>query len=99
VNLLTRGRSKGAAVFLGVQDDGQIQRIYSKELLRTIENSCGNCVTFAITGETANREARHIGETEIVLHRDSEHEQMFSVSVGINKKDIKRFLLDTIGIT
>lgn len=72
VNLLTRGRSKGAAVFLGIQDDGQISKIYTPDLLRTIENSCGSRVTFAVTGETAMREARNIGQTEVMFFTDNE---------------------------
>ena len=65
VNLLTRGRSKGAAVFLGIQDNGQIERIYDGHTLETIENSCGSRVTFALNGKTAEREARlNIGEVE-----------------------------------
>jgi type IV secretory pathway TraG/TraD family ATPase VirD4 len=78
VNLLTRGRSKGAAVFIGIQDNGQIEKIYTKQTLETIENSCGNRVTFALTGQTADREARlNIGDVEM-----SSYLRSMSISSG-----------------
>lgn len=65
VNLLTGGRSKGACVFLGIQDDGQTEKIYTPQIRKSIDNACGNRITFALTGETAEREAKYnIGETE-----------------------------------
>ena len=65
VKLLTRGRSKGAFIILGTQDDGQTEKTYSPATLRSINNAFGNRVTFALSGETAEKEARyHIGEQE-----------------------------------
>ncbi len=65
INLLTGGRSKGACVFLGIQDDGQTEKIYTPQIRKSIDNACGNRITFALTGETAEREAKYnIGETE-----------------------------------
>jgi type IV secretory pathway TraG/TraD family ATPase VirD4 len=72
VNLLTEGRSKGACCFLGVQDDGQIEKIYSQQTRKTIDNACANRLTFALTGETAEKEAKYnIGEVEFTRFRRS----------------------------
>lgn len=67
VKLLTRRRSKGACVFLGIQDDGQTEKIYTPQIRKSIDNTCGSRITFALSGETAEKEARfNIGETELV---------------------------------
>jgi type IV secretory pathway TraG/TraD family ATPase VirD4 len=72
VNLLTEGRSKGACCFLGVQDDGQIEKIYSQRGRKTIDNACANRITFALAGETAEKEAKYnIGEVEFSQFRRS----------------------------
>lgn len=76
VKLLTKGRSKGACIFLGIQDDGQTEKIYTPLLRKSIDSACGNRITFALSGETVEREARYnIGETEFI-------ETQRSTSVG-----------------
>ena len=65
VRMITKGRSKGASLFIGIQDDGQMEKTYGRQLLRTLDNAPGNRITFALSGETAEREAKYnIGETE-----------------------------------
>ncbi len=65
INLLTKGRSKGACVYLGIQDGGQMEKIYTPELRKSIDNACGNRVTYALSGDTAEVESRYnIGESE-----------------------------------
>ena len=65
LKLLTMGRSKGACCYIGIQDFGQIDKIYSKEHRQTIINSCGNKVIFSVTDtNTAKYCSELIGETE-----------------------------------
>jgi type IV secretory pathway TraG/TraD family ATPase VirD4 len=91
VKLLTRGRSKGACVFIGIQDDGQTEKIYTPQIRKSIDNACGSRITFALTGETAEKEARYnIGETEIMEMQRSmsmgPHDMRDGISLGENKK-------------
>lgn len=67
IKMLTKGRSKGAATVIGIQDDGQMEKTYGRQLLKTLDNAAGNRITFALSGETAEREAKYnIGETEYI---------------------------------
>jgi type IV secretory pathway TraG/TraD family ATPase VirD4 len=67
IKMVTKGRSKGAATFIGIQDDGQMEKTYGRQLLRTLDNAPGNRITFALSGETAEREVKYnIGETEFM---------------------------------
>lgn len=91
VKLLTRGRSKGACIFLGIQDDGQTEKIYTPQIRKSIDNACGNRITFALTGETAEKEARYnIGETEYSETQRSmsmgPHDMRDGVSLSEQKK-------------
>ncbi len=52
IDLLTLGRSKGASVWLGIQDIGRIESIYGPELRQTIINACGNSVTLNVSDTT-----------------------------------------------
>ena len=77
IKLLTLSRSKGGSVFLGIQDIGQIDKLYSKEHRQSILNACGNSVIFSVADhESANICSKRIGETEY-------YETEFSMSVGI----------------
>jgi type IV secretory pathway TraG/TraD family ATPase VirD4 len=65
VKLLNLGRSKGCCTYLGVQNYTQLDRIYSKEIRRSIINSCGSCVVFAVNDtETASDSSKLIGDVE-----------------------------------
>lgn len=66
IKLLTLSRSRGGCVFLGIQDFGQIDDIYSKENRQTITNACGNTVVFALSGDAANIAANTIGPVEYI---------------------------------
>ncbi|MBU0993411.1 MAG: type IV secretion system DNA-binding domain-containing protein [Proteobacteria bacterium] len=52
MNLLTLGRSKGASVWIGIQDIGQLEKIYGKNSRQTIVNSCGTSVIFRVDDPT-----------------------------------------------
>ncbi|MGE4319334.1 MAG: type IV secretion system DNA-binding domain-containing protein [Deferribacterales bacterium] len=65
VELLTLSRSKGGAVFLGIQDIGQIDNIYGKDLRNTIINACSTNAIFGVNDpDTADFLSRKIGDTE-----------------------------------
>ena len=76
LDLLTLSRSKGGCVFLGVQDFGKIDKIYSKDLRQSIVNACGSSVTFAVSDQAAKTASDNIGETEYV-----ESERSYSMGV------------------
>ncbi len=67
VNLLTCGRSKGASIWLAVQDFSQIDNIYGENLRKTILNSCTTHVYFSVADNfTAETISRLIGEQEVI---------------------------------
>lgn len=75
--LMTFGRSKGVSVHIGIQDFGQIDRIYGRETRNTIYNSAGTSAVFAISDpDTAEYLSKKIGDMENV---EKEH----SLSMGI----------------
>ena len=64
--MLTNGRSKGMSVWIAIQDIGQIERLYGKELTQTIINSYASSFTFTVNDpNTADFLSRKIGEREI----------------------------------
>jgi type IV secretory pathway TraG/TraD family ATPase VirD4 len=67
VSLLTLSRSKGGSVWVGVQDVGQIDKLYTQDLRKAIVNACGNSLLFAVSDpDTAKYLSEKIGETEFV---------------------------------
>lgn len=64
INLIERGRSKGARVMLGVQDRSQIINRYTKEQEETIASMLATCIFMrvAATGETATWVSKSLGE-------------------------------------
>jgi type IV secretory pathway TraG/TraD family ATPase VirD4 len=91
VNLLTGSRSKGGSIFLGVQDIGQIDRLYSKDTRMSIVNACGNAVIFAVADpDNARYLSSKISDTEY-----TEMEKSYSMGVedfrdGVNLSQRKR---------
>jgi type IV secretory pathway TraG/TraD family ATPase VirD4 len=74
VNLLTLSRSKGGSAWLGIQDIGQIDKIYTKELRQTIVNACGSNLIYSVADpETADFFSRKLGETEFFEADESQH--------------------------
>lgn len=65
VRLLTLSRSKGGSCWLGIQDIGQLDKLYSEQLRQAIINACGNSTVFSVSDPTtADFLSRKIGETE-----------------------------------
>lgn len=80
-NLMTASRSKGGSIFIGVQDIGQIDKIYKKETRTTILNSASNRMIFNCKDhDTAKFFSVDIGETEY-------YEAIESQSLAMNKHD------------
>jgi type IV secretory pathway TraG/TraD family ATPase VirD4 len=62
---LTLSRSKGGAFFLAIQDIGQIEAKYGKELRQSIVNACGNSIIFAVEdSDTAEFCSLKLGDVE-----------------------------------
>jgi len=80
-NLMTASRSKGGAVFIGVQDIGQIDKLYKADTRTTILNSASTRVIFNCKDhETAKFFSNDIGQIEFF-------EKMESQSLGMNSSD------------
>lgn len=64
-SLLTLSRSKGGSVWLGIQDIGQIEKIYTADTKKTIVNACGtNGIFNLIDPDTSEYFSKKIGEQE-----------------------------------
>jgi type IV secretory pathway TraG/TraD family ATPase VirD4 len=83
-DLLTLSRSKGGAVFIGIQDKGQIDKIYSPEFSQSILNACGNSLIFRVSDPTtAKYLSDRIGRTEVL-----ETDQTLSMGVADNRDGV-----------
>ncbi len=83
-DLLTLSRSKGGAVFIGIQDKGQIDKIYSPEFSQSILNACGNSLIFRVADPmTAKYLSDRIGRTELL-----ETDQTLSMGVADNRDGV-----------
>jgi len=66
LTMLTNGRSKGMSIWIAIQDIGQIEKIYGKEIAQTIINACASSFLFAVNDpNTAEFLSRKIGDREI----------------------------------
>ena len=83
-DLLTQSRSKGGAVSIGIQDKGQIDKIYSPEFSQSILNACSNSITFRVADPTTARYlSERIGKTEVL-----ETDQTLSMGVADNRDGV-----------
>lgn len=81
VNMLTLSRSKGGAIFLGIQNFGLIDDVYNAPTRQTIVNACGNCAVFSVADpETSDYCVRKLGEVEYWENQSSQ-------SIGTNDAD------------
>ncbi len=65
-NLLKLSRSFGCSLWLGIQDNGQLESIYGQDLCQTIINSCGNTFIFALDDHrTAKAMSDKISDREV----------------------------------
>lgn len=83
-NLLTLSRSRGGGVLIGIQDIGQIDKLYTSQLRQTLVNACSTSVTFAVEDpDTARFLSDKIGETEYI-----ETEETYSMGVADNRDGV-----------
>jgi len=72
IELLTRARSKGASVWIGTQEIGQIEKVYGKESRQSIVNGCASKLILSIAEpETAKYFSDAIGQTEVLESGES----------------------------
>ena len=90
IKLLTLSRSRGGCVFLGIQDFGQIDDIYSKENRQTITNACGNTVVFALSGDAASIASNTIGPVEYIEINKVKSMGVSDLRDGISLNEQKR---------
>lgn len=65
--LLITSRSKGGSCWIGIQDIGQLNKLYTKDVTDTIVNACGSSIMFAVADpHTAKYLIDKIGDTEIL---------------------------------
>lgn len=84
VQLLTLSRSRGGSVWIGIQDIGQIEKIYGREHRQAIVNACGNCVIFSVSDpETAQFLSNKLGETEFY-----ETDHTYAMGVADNRDGV-----------
>lgn len=76
--LLIASRSKGGSCWIGIQDIGQLNKLYTQDVADTIVNACGSSVMFAVSDpRTAKYLVDKIGDTEIM-----ESEETYSMGVA-----------------
>lgn len=64
-HLMTSSRSKGGSIFIGIQDIGQIDKIYKPDSRKSILNAASNRIVFNCKDyDTAKLLSEEIGETE-----------------------------------
>jgi len=67
VQLLTLSRSKGGSCWLGIQDIGQMDKIYTHNLRQAIVNACGSNLIFSVSDpDTSKFLSEKIGDTEYI---------------------------------
>lgn len=63
--LLTQSRSKGGSVWIGIQDQGQIEKTYGREGRQSIVSSCGGNLIFSVADpDTSEYLSKKIGDHE-----------------------------------
>ena len=84
VQLLTLSRSKGGSTWIGIQDIGQLDKIYTKELRESIVNACGSNLIFSVADPTTSKFlSDKIGDREF-----SEMEETHSMGVEDHRDGI-----------
>ena len=98
LDLLTNGRSKGASVYILVQEFAQIEAKYGKDGRKTIVNACSNQIYFGVNdAESAEEISKQIGQEEKTqedesIHHKTQVEDMEGLNVR-KHKNIKSVVL------
>ena len=96
-SLLTKGRSKGAAVVLGFQDVSGMKEAYGEHLATEIMGMCSNKAILRLeSGETAAWAARLVGEYEAVEVMESVNADWAGLSKRSRTKSEHRVKADAV---
>lgn len=94
VELMTMARSKGGAIFLGIQDIGRIDSIYTPKLRESIINACGNNLIFAVEDTTtADFFSKKLGDTEYWEDVENINLSHNNKSISVNKTKRKEAIV------
>lgn len=66
VDLITLARSKGGCCYIGAQDYGQLDRLYTPNTRQTIMSGCGSHLYFNVSDQAAKIASDNIGQTEYI---------------------------------
>lgn len=67
IQLLTLSRSKGGSCWIGIQDIGQLDKLYTDQLRQSIVNACGGNLMFAVADPvSAKFLSDKIGDAEYI---------------------------------
>lgn len=81
LKLLKLGRSKGASTWLAFQDFQQLEKIYSREDMRTVINNCGSIAVLQLKEpQAAQYFSERFGKMEFI-----EKSQTTSMGVAVNR--------------
>lgn len=81
LRLLKLGRSKGASAWLAFQDFQQLEKIYSREDMRTVINNCGSIAVLQLKEpQAAQYFSERFGKMEFI-----EKNQTTSMGVAVNR--------------
>jgi type IV conjugative transfer system coupling protein TraD len=91
INLLTLGRSKGASIWLGIQDVGQLEKIYGRESRQTIINACGTSVILRVSDPTTSKYlSDKIGQCVINVPQESFSMGVTDFRDGVNLSKVEK---------
>ena len=99
-NLMTASRSKGGAVFIGIQDIGQIDKVYKSDSRKSILNAASNRIVFNCKDyATAKLLSEEIGETEYYENTSTKSLSMGTGDrVSTSRQRRKEYLITPVDI-
>ena len=99
-NLMTASRSKGGAVFIGIQDIGQIDKVYKSDSRKSILNAASNRVVFNCRDyDTAECLSKDFGETEYYENTSTKSLSMGTGDrVSTSRQRRKEYLITPVDI-
>lgn len=71
VDLITMARSKGGSCYIGAQDFGQLDKLYTPNTRQTIMSGCGTHLYFNVSDQAAKIVSENIGQTEYIEYLKS----------------------------
>lgn len=97
--LLITSRSKGGSCWIGIQDIGQLNKLYTQDVADTIVNACGSSVMFAVSDpRTAKYLVDKIGDTEILETEETKSMGVADYRDGVSltqRRKRERLILDS----